>query len=117
VVVVVVVVVEEEEQEEVYHKSIGVAVVVLLTGITMGFQVLGFPSSCTERSSHVFVFCTLLAGCTIWRDCKTLIQPKRVPDGDDDHELLQAGYTKSYTAWNRCIFCSCIEALCDHGEG
>ncbi len=83
IVVVVVVVEEEEEQEEVYYKSIGV---VVLVGITMGFQVLGFPSSCTERSSHAFVFCTLLAGCTIWRDCKPLIQQKRAPDGDDDHE-------------------------------
>jgi hypothetical protein len=51
-----------------------VVLVLLLMGITMGFQVLGFPSSCNERSSHLFVFCTLLVGCTIWRDCKTLIQ-------------------------------------------
>ncbi len=56
----VVVVVVEEEQEELYYKSIGVVVVVLLMGITMGFQVLGFPSSCMERSSHVFVFGTCL---------------------------------------------------------
>jgi hypothetical protein len=90
----VVVVVEEEEEQEVYYKSIGVVLVLLLMGITMGFQVLGFPSSCKERSSHLFVFCTLLAGCTIWRDCKTLIQQKRAPDGDDDHEPVTSRVQK-----------------------
>jgi hypothetical protein len=104
--VVEVVVVVVVEQQEVYYKSIGVVVVVvvLLMGVTMDFQVLGFPTSCKERSSHVFVFCTLLAGCTIWRDCKTLIQQKEHKMGMMIMECYKQG-TERHTLLGIDAFC------------